>query len=306
MSTNPEALFTSDVEVGGDFARESTPEVPVKPVKPAEAPVEAAEEAIELTDHDEVVDEHGEPDEKPGKSGVSAKDRIRELNKRLRAAEKERDIERGIREGIEKLRGGEIKLPNGATSGNDVNTGAPDPTDTAKYPLGSLDDRYIKDQIAFGIEDGLRSARQRQADQDAQAEAERVATDNLGKAQGIVQKGVSVYEDFEEVVWEAGQRGDYPLSDPTFHAITEAEHSADIIYALASDKAEAARVAKLSPYQQIKYVAEQDAKFAAKRKPKAPQAGSPPAHQARGVSGKFEVDPATEDLGAFKRALFNR
>jgi len=301
------STVTEGVEIGGSgYAEETSIEpkpVAKVPEQPEEAVEAAADEVLELTEDDEVVDEADtdEPEEAPKKKGLSAKERIKELNARLR--ETERALER---ERVKK----ELREEMGLSSDNkpatiDNTRVAPNPMDLDRYPLGALDDRYVEDKIQFGIEQALVSVQQRQLENAQKAEAERVATETLQKAESVVSKGAEIYEDFREVVWEAGMRGDYRLDEPTFQAITEAEHGAEIAYALASNKAEAARVAAMTPYQQVKYVASKDAEFAAKRV-RLPKAGTPPAHTARGNSGKFSVDASdlNVSLSAISKELF--
>ncbi len=305
-------IMDGDVEVGGDFARETPVPKAVKhevPVEEPEAPQEEAEAAPDDAEEPVEASEEEVSEDRPKKP--TAKERIQELNRQ------KRDLERRLKEvetqstasqlaRIEKLLTGEIKLPNGATSDNVLDVGAPDPSDQTKYPLGALDDRFVKDLTRWEVQQAVRADRQRQAE-DARMQAEQAAaTELLRKADEVVQKGSQSYEDYQEVVWDAGRRGDYDMDRPTFEALLEAEHGEHIAYALASDKAEAARVARLTPAQQMAYVFKKNAEFEAKRKPKLPKAGSPPAYQARGASGKYEVDPTTDDLGAFKRALFTR
>jgi len=293
-----DSAFTQPVEVGGDAALQET-------AKPVEAP---EEEVLELTEGDELAEDDSDAEgDKPKKRDISAKDRIKELNRRLRERERELETVRssGLQSQIDEIK----KLLQPGNSGDNIATErvAPDPSDLKKYPLGALDDRYVEDLTDWKVDQKFRSAQQRQLEHDAKAEADRVASESLQKARSIVDKGSTAYDDFEEVVWEGGMRGDYAMSEPTFHALTEAEHSVDIAYWLASNKAEAARIAALSPYKQIQWVAQKNAEFSAKKVTrKVPQADNPASHQARGTSGKFAVDPATEDLGAFKRALFNR
>lgn len=303
-------ISTDGVEFGGDLVPETKP----APQPAPEAAEEAPEEVLELTEEDEAVTEDDEGDAPKKSKDKSAGEYIRELraerkalraeNERLRASETNSRLD-----AIEKLLGGEIKLQGGATSGNVDTSAPPDPNDQSKYPLGSLDDRYIEDLTDWKVDQKFRAAQQRQLENDAKAEADRVATENLQKGRAVVEKGVSTYADFEEVVWEAGMRGEYEMSEPTFHALTEAEHGADIAYALASNKAEAARVARLTPFQQLQYVMTKDAEFKAKKATrKVPQAGDPPSHQARGASGRYTVD--YNDINAshddISRALFNR
>ncbi len=299
MSTLPTEMPTGGVEFGGEFAGEV--EAPVKVTKEiVEAPEEVAEEAAEEADVSEADESEGEePAKKPKQS---AQERIRELNKRARDLEREnrqlRDAPLSDRlANIEKMLQGEPNARN-----NDASV-PPNPQDLSKYPLGALDDRYVEDKIQFGIEQALGSVMQRQHENAQQAEAQRVATENLKRAEDVVKKGLALHDDYEEVVWEAGRRGDYRMDEPTFNALTEAEHGAEIAYALASDKAEAARVAALSPYGQVAYVAQKNAEFAA-RKVKLPKAGSPPVNTARGTGGsKSNVPIDTDNYSDINRML---
>jgi hypothetical protein len=308
-TADPLDNMTDGVEVGGDFANEQViADIVDKPArKPAarrQAEIEdngpAAEEP-EIAEGDEpeaeIPDEEGE---KPAKKGKPAKDRIQDLNKRLR--ETERELER------EKIKN-ELRQEMGLQPNrNPVNVAdtrvPPDPRDLTKYPLGGLDDRYLEDLTDWKVDQKLGSVLQRQQEQDAQKETERVLSEVRAKADGLVQRGREKYDDFAETVWEAGLREDYKLTQITFEAVAEAEYGDEVIYALANNPAEAERVSKLSPFQQIKYVSDKSAEFAAKQKPKLPKAGTPPSHQSRGSSGKYDVAVDTEDLGAFKKALF--
>lgn len=301
-------IMDGDVEVGGDFARETPKAVKHEPPVEAVAEEPAAEEALELTEDDEIVDEPAD-DGRKASHGLPAKERIAQLNAEKRALERQvkalaAAFADSRPESLEKLRGDEIKLPTAATIDNISNQGAPDPTDSAKYPLGSLDDRYIEDLAEFKIEQKLVARHQRQVEDARAEEARRIDMENLQKAQTIVAKGSELYDDYEQVVWKAGIEGRLKMTDVVFQAITEAEHGEKIAYALGKNLAEADRLFGLTPYQQLKYIDAKNAEFAAKEKPRLPKAGSPPAYQARGASGKYEVDPTTDDLGAFKRALF--
>jgi hypothetical protein len=79
-------------------------------------------------------------------------------------------------------------------------------------------------------------------------------------------RGDELYEDFQESVVEAGMRGDWLLSQPTFEAAHEADNGAQILYELSQDKKEAKRVAGLSPFQQMKFVQERDAEIGTAKK----------------------------------------
>jgi hypothetical protein len=312
MSTLIEEM-DDNIELGGELAQ------PEKIEKPKEPQVEhnlggddEEPEAVEA-----VADESDEGDEvddepTPKKKSLTAKERINQL------VQEKRELERKLeREQLKKELREELKLPAdetmlraGQNGGNiQADRVVPDPRDLDKYPLGALDDRYIEDRTEYlaevKLEKLLSTALHRQQEQDARVQAEQAATELLKKADGVVQKGSELYDDFQETVWEAGKRGEYRLEEPTFLALTEAEHGAQIAYALATNKAEAARVASLSPFGQVQYVAQKNAEFGAKAQVRLPKAGTPPAHQSRGSSGKFTIPVDTDDLAAFSKLYFN-
>lgn len=141
-----------------------------------------------------------------------------------------------------------------------------------------------------------------QEQQQAQAASEQQKA-LLDKVDALSLKGKEQFEDFQELVVDRGFSGEWPLAQPTFEATSEADHGPQILYELASNPAEAARVAGLSAYGQIKYVRERDeaiSKAAAPRR--VPQAGEPPQHTTRGANSRIAIDPATDNLSDFERA----
>jgi len=270
--------------------------------KPQETP------AIEEKPEEKPVEENLEEGEKEPKTPKDPKEsqinRLKrekaELARQLAAARKD-DLTARL-DNIEKaLQGGK--------TGDTQSTGtpAPDPTDVDKYPLGHLDDRYIEDKLEWLAEEkATRQADavlQRQQERERAAAAERQQTELLGKVDDLASKGSELFEDFQESVVEAGMRGEWDLSQPTFEAAHDADNGAQILYDLAQDKAEASRVAKLSPYQQLKYVAERDAEISkAKSGRKIPKAGDPPTHTARGANSRTQISGATDNLDDFEKA----
>ena len=188
---------------------------------------------------------------------------------------------------------------------------APDPTDSTKYPLGVLDDRYIEDKIDWSAEQkvagaiaGQRQTEMAQAQQ--QAETERL-TAVRAKVDDLLDKGTDLFPDYEETVLEAGLAGKYVLTETTFTAASESDHGAEILYNLSKDKVEAARVASLTPTQQIKYVIEQEAKIAEKRQARRkPQAGDPPSSAPRGRNASSPIREDTENLNDFRKLWYKK
>jgi len=201
------------------------------------------------------------------------------------------------------------KLLQGGKTGVTPDTGnaAPDPTDTDKYPLGHLDDRYIEDKLEWLADQKAsqkaESVLQRQQERETRQAQEQQQRELLTKVDNLAAKGTELFDDYQESVVEAGMRGDWDLSQPTFEAAHDAENGAQILYDLAQDKAEAARVAKLSPYQQLKYVMDRDTEISkAKSGRKIPKAGDPPTHTARGANSRTQINGSTDNLDDFEKA----
>lgn len=315
-----------DVEVGKPAIETNVEEFAVKPVKPAARrgppkpapvakPVEAAtppkpgegEEGAEGDDLDSEGDDEEIEDTAP-KPKLKASERIQELNRRLRQSERLRVSDANRLDALETaLKNG--GLPNGKSGANsaaDIGV-APDPLDAGKYPLGHLDDRYIEDKLdwlatkkAAEIAD---AALQRQQGTEQNRQAEQARTALLEKVDDLATRGSEQFDDFQESVVEAGMRGDWKLDQSTFEAAHEAENGAQILYELSQDKKEAARVASLTPFGQLKFVADRDAEIGKTKQPrKIPGAGAPPATQTRGANSRTRISPATDNLDDFEKA----
>lgn len=252
--------------------------------------------------------EDGEEEEDDSKPKKSAKDHQIARLKREKAA-----LARQLREGsngdlARRLEALEKGLQPGNAGGNSATeTPAPDPTDTDKYPLGHLDDRYIEDKLEWLAEkkaaERADAVLQRQQETEQTEAQKRAQTELLGKVDDLAERGSELFEDFQESVVEAGMRGDWDLSQATFEAAHEAENGAQILYDLSQDKKEASRVAKLSPYQQMKFVQERDAEIEkAKSGRRIPRAGKPPENTARGANSRTHINPATDNLDDFEKA----
>jgi len=191
----------------------------------------------------------------------------------------------------------------------DPTSGKPDPTDTAKYPLGVLDDGYTADLIEWTADQKVSAALAKIDSNKKASEAKQIQLARFAelqeKVEALADKGAEKFEDYDEVVVEAAKRGAYELTETTFNAAAEAENGEAILYALASDTAEALRVSQLSPYQQLKYVADKDAEISGKR-PKArtaPKAGEP-APQIRGGRSSSPIRADTDNLDDFRKVWY--
>lgn len=310
-----------EVEVGDSNVAEQPEEKPAAkraPAKPAKAaepePVEADEDDDQTPDDDADEDDDQTPDDdaddqdEDPKPKKSAKDHQIERLKREKAemARQLRETEqRAVQDLLAKVENLEKRLQGGNGGDNqDAGTPAPDPSDFEKYPLGHLDPAYIEDRINYVAEQKATERadaalqRQQEIDQNNQ-----YLQPLLEKVDDLTTRGTELYDDFDEVVVQAGMRGDWDLEQPTFEAAAEAENGVQILYELSQDTKEASRVAKLSHYQQIKYVAERDAEISKGKTPRRkPQAGEPPKNTARGANSRTTINPATDNLDDFEKA----
>jgi len=322
-SNQPDAEFAEfekagTVEVGdanagvdkekGDEAEPEKTKKPVRAPKPAAKPAADADAGDDQGDEEGGDEEGGDEEEQPKPKKTAAEHQIERLKR------EKRDLQRQLREGgastdlSRRLENIERGLSGGNAGDNKTaGTPAPDPSDTAKYPLGHLDDRYIEDKLEWLADQ--KAAKQADTVLQRQQEYERNAAINahqtalLNQVDDLSTKGSELFEDFQETVVEAGMRGDYDLEQPTFEACVEADNGPQILYDLSQDTKEARRVAKLSPYQQLKYVQERDAEIGTGKKGRTkPKAGEPPKNLPRGANSKSQINPATDNLDDFEKA----
>jgi hypothetical protein len=201
-------------------------------------------------------------------------------------------------------------LPNSQGGGKSADQGkpAPDPTDTEKYPLGHLDPDYMEDKAEWLAEkkatERADAALQRQQATNMEAAEQARVSHILSQVEEIAERGVDLHEDFQEFVVDSGMRGDWDLSQTTFEACHEADHGAQILLDLASDKKEATRVSKLGHLAQIRYVQEKNDEIAKKVTPRrVPRAGEPPQNAARGTNSRVQINPATDNLDDFEKLV---
>lgn len=263
----------------------------------------------EDSDESPETEQEDQEEQKPKKS---SKDYQIERLKREKAemARRLREIERtGVAtQLLERLENLEKGLTAPRNSDNFVfDKPEPDPKDSSKYPLGPLDDRYIEDKLEWLAEkkaaERAESVLRRQQEIEQQAAQQQQMQQLLQKVDDISARGADLFEDFQETVVETGMRGDWDLDQPTFEAACEAENGARILYDLARNPKEASRVARLSPYQQLKYVQEKDAEISRSRNARhVPRAGEPPKNTPRGVTSRMRYNLATDDLDEFEKA----
>lgn len=315
---------SGEVEVGGDVAdtkeekalsRRGPPKekVEAKPVieddqDGGDQTSEIEDNLIDEGDDDDQGDQGDEGDDTDKPKKTATQHQIERL-KREKA-----DLARQLREAnsgdfTKRLENIERGLQGGNLDGNQVTetTPEPDPTDTDKYPLGHLDDRYIEDKLEWltnkKATERADAVLLRQQEYERNQSVERQHTELLEKVDILSARGTELFDDFQETVVEAGMKGDWDLSQATFEAASEADNGAQILYDLSHDKKEASRVAKLSQTQQVKFVLARDEEITKAGKPRTiPKAGDPPRNVARGANSRTQINPATDNLGDFEKA----
>jgi len=288
----------------------------------AKAPAAKSDEEGDAGDADEDDDQdQGDADEGDDEGGEEDEDQQRESHmKRLKRerAEAKREARElkaklatlegsGLLQRLEALEKGGLPNQQGGDKSGAKENPAPDPTDTEKYPLGHLDDRYIEDKLEWLAEkkatERADAVLQRQQANEQQTAANAQQQDLLDKVDDLADRGSDLHDDYQELVVEAGMRGDWDLSQTTFEACHEVEHGAQILLDLSQDKKEATRVAKLSHLGQLRYVEEKNAEIAKKSTPRRiPRAGEPPQNGANGRNSRTQINPATDNLDDFEKA----
>lgn len=265
---------------------------------------EEVQEAVEAADGTEQVAEGAEEAEaveaQPKKR--SPQERIRELNAEKRAERARAEAaEQRAADYERRMAALEARLP--AQQAQTAENQAPDPRN---YEFGSLDQRFIADLTRHQVREQLRgelaaqeTAKAQHAQQEAQIQATKALSD---KAQAIISKGESAFDDYYDVVVEGANRGDYPMSESTFMTISEADNPEALSYWLASNPAEAKKIDRMSPAQASKFLFAKDQELA---KRTAPRAAPPPQSGTRGSSGRFSVAPDTDDQKSFNKMFFS-
>lgn len=233
--------------------------------------------------------------EKP-KPGASVEDRIAELTAETREAQ--RQAAEARREAAELRSQAEAAAPPKEAAGTDPDQ-APDP---AKYEFGEADARFIADTATFHA----RAEFQRQA-QAAELKAQFATMEADWQTKLAAPEVIEKYPDFDTVVTKAADAGDWDCSPLMAIGIKQSPVGADVAYHLATNKADAARIARLTPIEQALEFGRLEGRYMHAPKAAAPEAVKttsappPPAARARGAGGTFAVQADTEDFGAFDR-----
>lgn len=311
---------------------DQTPAAAAAPEVPAAPPAEQAENPFagfktEAFDAGEPVEVDEQPEAPPAESAdpekgeaeaapepeksapskkQTAQERIDELTRARREAERRADDLQKRLEALEQRAPREVppkeETPEPAKSEAE---GPPKPDD---FEFGELDSAYIAAVVDYQTEKRWEEFRQRDA-------AERQQAAVRAKFEQQITQGREKYPDFDEKVVQGAQAGTWPLSATLGVLLVESEVGEDIAYELASNPSEAERVFRLPDVEQARYFGRLEAKFSAARAAatggnapaetpattRAPQA-PPPVTPGRGAGGQFQATAKSDDFAAFEKA----
>lgn len=253
---------------------------------------------------EEVAEGEGtpEPAVPPKKKPQTAQERIDELTRARREAERRAEAAERRAEAAERAKPAEEKPAEPAA---EVPQGPPQPDD---FEFGELDSAYIAATVKYHTDQRIAEFTEQQARAQRQAAVQTKFTQT-------VERGRGKYDDFEEKVVQGAQDGAWPLSETLGSLLVESDVGEDIAYHLATNPDEAASIYAKAPVEQARYFGRLEAKFSAARAaatggnepavtpattraPKAPA----PVVPARGAGGTFTATASSDDFAAFERA----
>lgn len=136
-------------------------------------------------------------------------------------------------------------------------------------------------------------------------EQARTAQEREKQFQERMAKAAEGRDDYFSKVIEGAQKNEWACTNDMLAAIQESEAAGEIAYHLANDPDLSRRIAALSPHSQVREIGKIEAALAASPTPPKPvnhvPKAPPPPPSLRGTGGSFKVSPDTEDFAAFER-----
>lgn len=259
---------------------------------------------------DETEDDDAEDDPKPApKKKRSVNSRIAEFRKRTGTAERRAETaERRAEQAEARLKALQEPLTGkdkGGSSENEDGTFGltkPDPTDLEKYKYGELDAKYQDDITDYKVDLRLaqRDAKKETSQQEAAAQEQAEVLQKTYDTRVV--DGIKAYDDFEEVVVEAADNGEFPLGEAVGLLALQSDVGHHVLYKIAGDLELAKKLDAMTPAQQGREFGRLEAQFSKRTPPKKnkPNAGPPASRRRGGKSGASRVKGNTTDFGAFE------
>lgn len=279
-----------------DYAAfERSLETPAAPEDKEEKVSGDAKPATPETDDNDGKDQPSE--ESAERKGASAEERIGELTAKYRETERQLAEANRLRAEAERERDA-LRTPEPKPEERSEEK-APNPDD---YEFGEADSKFITDLATYNTRKEFAHQQQQQQFRDEVAKIERGWSEKL-TAPELKEK----YADFDDKVTKGADRGDWDCSVHMGILIKNSDVGPDVAYHLATNAAEAKRIASLAPFEQALEIGRLEGRFSAQAAaaPKAEQAKTvtaapPPPERARGAGGQFTVADDTEDFAAFE------
>lgn len=241
---------------------------------PAEEPVAEAE--VVAPESEEAEAEAAPAEElKPKKT---AQERIDEITRARREAEREAAYWRNVAEGKthkrEETKQEEAKAPN--------------PDD---FPLGDMDPQYVDALVDFRVKQGLDKIMPAVAQNLQRQAGERV----WEAAQEVAR---SKHADFDAKVIDGAHN--WPCTEGMAEAIKTSDAGGELAYHLASNPEEARRISALPPIAQIRELGRIEATLVSVAPVRTTNAPKPPQAQARGAGGQSAPSASTTNFAEFE------
>lgn len=275
-------------------------------------PSQDDEDAARSPEDGEEDPEGTEGGERPPKPKQTAQERINELTKLRREAEREAEDYKARLQEYERQRQEppreeppreEPKAPEPQRAEGEAE-GPPDPQD---FEYGELDSRYITALVDYQTDLRWAKHQRKMEEQWEQAQVQQEQAATREKFNAKVDEGSKKHEDFYDKVVIGAEKGAWALSEDLGKLLVDSEVGDDIAYYLATHPEESATIYRQSPVEQARFFGRMEAKFSADRTaapgksevktPKAP----PPVLPARGSDGKFQPSADSDDFSAFER-----
>lgn len=180
------------------------------------------------------------------------------------------------------------------------------------FEFGEYDPEYQDAIVEWRVEQSM-AKRDAKAAEATAAEANRAAeTERTSRWRSAIEKGATANEDFEAKVLNG--TSDWKLSKQMWEMSVDSDVGHAVLYHLASDPAESARIFNLPLTRQAAEFGKLEARFsqpsgeqpksgvkegASGHMPSAPK----PISQVRGASGQYKTDAGTKDFAAFEALM---
>jgi hypothetical protein len=157
---------------------------------------------------------------------------------------------------------------------------------------------YLEDLADYKAEEKFNALTQKQKDAEQNAKYQSEAERQNERKSEMISIGERKYDDFEEVV----ANSKYAISNAAYFAILETENAADVLYHLATNKADAERISALSPYAQAKEIGKLEDKLLAAPKKLTSDAPEPikPVGGAKAITQGYRPDMTDAEYAAWR------